>query len=67
MSIRYFYEFLMKKLVGVIIELDPFIIAEDYVKDIEKERTVLYNKTVEVEGEKEKIDMKIKERQNKSN
>ena len=63
MSIRYFYEFLMKKLVGIIIELDPFIIAEDYVKDIEKERDTLYNKTLEVEGEKEKLEMKIAEKQ----
>lgn len=63
MSLFYLYEILMKKLVGVVIELDPFIIAEDYIKDIEKERENLYNKSVEVDGQKEGIDIKIKEKQ----
>jgi hypothetical protein len=62
MSLFYLYEILMKKLVGVVIELDPFIIAEDYIKDIEKERENLYNKSVEVDGQKEGIDLKIKEK-----
>jgi hypothetical protein len=63
MSIFYLYEILMKKLVGVVIELDPFIIAEDYIKDIEKERENLYNKSVEVDGQKESIELKIREKQ----
>jgi hypothetical protein len=63
MSLFYLYEILIKKLVGIVIELDPFIIAEDYIKDIEKERDNLYNKTVEVDGEKEKIEAKIKEKE----
>ena len=63
MSLFYLYEILIKKLVGVVIELDPFIIAEDYINDIEKERDNLYNKTVEVDGEKEKIESKIKEKE----
>jgi hypothetical protein len=63
MSLFYLYEILMKKLVNVVIELDPFIIAEDYIKDIEKERENLYNKSVEVDGQKEGIDLKIKEKQ----
>src|SRR5438477_9204897 len=29
LSLFYFYEILMKKLVGIVIELDPFVIAED--------------------------------------
>jgi hypothetical protein len=62
MSLFYLYEILMKKLVGIVIELDPFIIAEDYIKDIEKERENLYNKSVEVDGQKEGIDLKIKEK-----
>lgn len=62
MSIFYLYEILMKKLVGVVIELDPFIIAEDYIKDIEKERDNLYNKTIEVDGQKESIELKIREK-----
>ena len=63
MSIFYLYEILMKKLVGVVIELDPFIIAEDYIKDIEKERETLYEKTEEVDAQKEGIDAKIKDKQ----
>jgi hypothetical protein len=63
MSLFYLYEILLKKLVGIVIELDPFIIAEDYINDIEKERNVLYEKTVEVDAQKEGIEMKIKEKQ----
>ena len=62
LSVFYLYEILMKKLVGVVIELDPFIIAEDYIEDIKKERDNLYNKTIEVDSQKEAIDAKIKER-----
>ena len=62
MSIFYLYEILMKKLVGVVIQLDPFIIAEDYISDIKKEREMLYNKTIEVNGQKEAIIAKIKEK-----
>jgi hypothetical protein len=63
MSLFYLYEILLKKLVGIVIELDPFIIAEDYINDIEKERNILYDKTVEVDAQKEGIEMKIKEKQ----
>jgi hypothetical protein len=63
MSLFYLYEILMKKLVGIVIELDPFIIAEDYIKDIEKERENLYEKSVEVDAQKESIDLKIREKQ----
>src|ERR1041385_2326738 len=38
LSLFYFYEILMKKLVGIVIELDPFIIAEDYLEDMEGQR-----------------------------
>lgn len=62
MSIFYLYEILMKKLVGIVIELDPFIIAEDYIKDMEKERENLYNKSLEVDGQKEAINAKIAEK-----
>lgn len=63
MSLFYLYEILLKKLVGIVIELDPFIIAEDYIKDIEKERDNLYDKTVEVDAQKEGIEAKIKEKE----
>src|SRR6185436_14344133 len=63
LSLFYFYEILMKKLVGVVIELDPFIIAEDYISDMTDEREKLYKQSVEVDGQKEKIDLKIKEKE----
>ena len=60
LSLFYFYEILMKKLVGVVIELDPFIIAEDYLGDMEEQREKLYKQSSEVDGQKEKINLKIK-------
>jgi len=63
LSFFYFYEILMKKLVGVVIEMDPFIIAEDYINDMQKQREKLYNQSVEVQGQEEKIAMKIKEKE----
>jgi phage shock protein A len=63
LSLFYLYEILMKKLVGLVIELDPFIIAEDYIKDMENEREKLYEQSVEVDAQKEKIVLKIDEKQ----
>ena len=63
LSIFYFYEILMRKLVGIVIELDPFVIADDYINDMEKQRQKLYDESVEVDAQKEKIDAKIKEKQ----
>lgn len=67
MSFFYFYEILMKKLVGLVIELDPFIIAEDYVHDMEEQREKLYKQSVEVDAQKEKINLKINEKQSEIN
>lgn len=67
LSLFYFYEILMKKLVGIVIELDPFIIAEDYLEDMEKQREKLYKQSIEVDGQKEKINMKIKEKKDEIN
>jgi len=63
LALFYFYEILMKKLVGVVIELDPFIIAEDYIQDMTEEREKLYKQSVEVDTQKEKINLKIKEKE----
>ena len=38
LSAMYLYEILMKKLVGIVIQMDPFIVAEDYIKDMKNER-----------------------------
>lgn len=67
LSLFYLYEIIMKKLVGVVIELDPFIIAEDYINDMQKQREKLYAQSVEVQGQKERIDMKIKEKEDEKN
>jgi len=67
LSLFYFYEILMKKLVGLVIELDPFIIAEDYLKDMEEQREKLYNQSIEVDTQKEKINIKIKEKHDEIN
>jgi hypothetical protein len=67
LSLFYFYEILMKKLVGVVIELDPFIIAEDYINDMEKQRAKLYEQSTEVDGQKEKINEKINEKETEMN
>jgi hypothetical protein len=67
LSLFYLYEILMKKLVGIVIELDPFIIAEDYINDMQEEREKLYKQATDVDGQKEKIHMKIKEKQGEIN
>lgn len=63
LSLFYLYEWLMKKLVGVVIELDPFLIAEDYIGDMEEQREKLYKQSIDVDAQKEKIDMKIEEKE----
>ena len=63
LSLFYLYEILMKKLVGVVIELDPFIIAEDYINDMQEEREKLNKQATEVDAQKEKIYAKIKEKE----
>ena len=67
MSLFYLYEIIMKKLVGFVIELDPFIIAEDYIGDMEKQRETLYNQSMDVDGQKEKIDLKLNEKEKEMN
>ncbi|MDI9363829.1 MAG: hypothetical protein QM541_02670 [Flavobacterium sp.] len=67
LSLFYLYEIIMKKLVGLVIELDPFIIAEDYIGDMEEQRETLYKQSIEVDGQKEKIQMKILEKEKEMN
>jgi phage shock protein A len=67
LSLFYFYEILMKKLVGIVIELDPFIIAEDYLGDMVEQREKLYEQSTDVDAQKEKIEMKIKEKKDEIN
>ena len=61
-SVFYLYEILMKRLLGVVIKMDPFIIAMDYIKDLKNERENLLVKANEVLGQKEAIELKIAEK-----
>jgi hypothetical protein len=63
LSLFYLYEIIMKKLVGVVIELDPFIIAEDYISDMQDEREKLYKQATDVDAQKEKIHAKMREKE----
>jgi len=67
LSLFYLYEWLMKKLVGLVIELDPFLIAEDYIEDMEEQRDTLYKQSIDVDAQKEKIDLKINEKEKEMN
>lgn len=61
--LHYIHEMTLKKIFGLIIELDPFVIAEDYINDMRKEREKLNQQNVEVDKQKESLEAKIKEKQ----
>lgn len=63
LSAFYLYEILMKKLVGIVLQLDPFIIAEDYINDMKRERENLNVKLMEVDKQKELLADSIKEKE----
>lgn len=67
LSLFYLYEIIMKRLVGFVIELDPFIIAEDYISDMQKQREKLYTQSVDVDAQKEKIVLKLAEKEKEMN
>jgi hypothetical protein len=60
---KYLYDIFIKNTFGLIFKLDPFVIADDYLKEIENERARLYEKCTEVSGHKETIKAKIVEKQ----
>lgn len=60
LSLFYAYEILMKKLAGVVIQMDPFVISEDLIESMHKDREKLLRKTVELEGQKESANATIK-------
>lgn len=63
LSAMYFYEILMKSLVGLVISVDPFIIAEDLIQDMKRDREKLKEQTLTVEQQKEALNAKIRERE----
>ena len=63
LRVFYIYEIIMKRMAGLIIEMDPFIIAEDYIKDMEKQREIVLENTIKLDAQKEKLVGKIKEKE----
>lgn len=63
LSAFYFYEILMKGLVGLVWKIDPFVIADDLIKDMKKDREKLRTQLIDIDGEKERIAMKIAEKE----
>jgi hypothetical protein len=59
----YFWTYLMKNLLSVVMTLDPFLIAEEYIEDMEKQREKVAEKSQEVLQQKIKLDNKISEKQ----
>lgn len=53
------YSIFIKNTFGLVFKLDPFIIAEDYIKDTQRERENLHQKLIEVSAQKEKIKTEI--------
>jgi hypothetical protein len=66
LSAFYLWEILMRKLVGIVIELDPFVIADDDIKDMVAQRQKLLEQTTNVEAQKEAIKAKMDEKERES-
>ena len=49
LSAFYLWEILMRKLVGIVIELDPFVIADDDIKDMSSQREKLLEQATNVD------------------
>ena len=54
--LHYLHELTLKKLFSLVIETDPFIIAEDYIRDMEKERENVNQKNIELGAQKEALE-----------
>jgi hypothetical protein len=63
LALYYLYNIAIKYTVGLIIELDPFVIGEDYISDMEKQREKLSGQILLVNGQKEDLQMTIDEKQ----
>ena len=53
LALKYMYDWFIKNFFGMIWRLDPFLIAEDYIGDIRKERNNLEFQVTAVSGQKE--------------
>ena len=50
---KYLYNWFIKKVFGLVFRLDAFLIAEDYINDIRKERANLEQQVISVSSQKE--------------
>jgi hypothetical protein len=59
LNLFYLWEILMRKSLGIIIALDPFEIAQDYIDDMISQREIFNKKAEEVDTVKVDLDRKI--------
>lgn len=64
-SFFYLSDLISKKALGVIIEMDPFIIAEQNIKKMEEQKEIFYDQSKQVDKQKELLNKKIAERMQK--
>lgn len=62
MAFKYMYDVFIKKTFGLVFKLDPFVIAEDYINDIKKERENLDHQIEIVSGQKEETTATIQQK-----
>ncbi len=63
LGLSYFYKILVKRMVGMVIELDPFIIAEESISEAERNRELLLEQATKIDGQKELLAAKIREKE----
>lgn len=61
MAFKYMYDLFIKNVFGLVFKLDPFLIAEDYISDIRKERDNLESQITAVSAQKEETILTIKQ------
>lgn len=61
--VGYLWTYAMKQILGVVMTLDPFLIAEDYIEDMKEQREMINKKAEEVLQQKIKLEGKISEKE----
>ena len=62
LALMYFWDILMKYTFGLVFTSDPFIIAEDDIKDMKAQREKARAQGIDVNAQKENIQMKVTEK-----
>jgi hypothetical protein len=62
LALMYLWDILMKCTFGLVFTWDPFIIAEDDIKDMKAQREKARNQSIDVNAQKENIQMKVTEK-----